>query len=294
MKVVKFKGGLGNQLFQYVFMKALALQDSTHPIKADFLIYHHVRNDNVHVPRILDLNVNIEYATDADLQVVRKFKQRGNPKGYLSKFITACEIILNRAYYFERDRRHRELSTLYPFGYLDGYWQSWRHVQGLENELKKELTLKREMSPKSLEMIAKIKQTNAVFIGVRRGDYLATPANIKRYGSFGMDYYSSAIAYIKAREDNPVFYIFSDDIDWVKHNLQFDGDVVYREKEEQTSDTEELLIMASCQHAIIVNSTFQWWGAWLISHPSKIVIAPQKWFADGGLVDIVPDSWVTL
>ncbi len=67
--------------------------------------------------------------------------------------------------------------------------------------------------------------------------------------------------------------------------------MIYREKRDQINDFEEFIIMSSCEHAIIVNSTYYWWAAWLIKNKNKIVIAPNTWFFDGSKIDIIPENW---
>lgn len=294
MKIVKFKGGLGNQLFQYAYIKALELKYNCKNVKGDFSFFNDIKNDNIRVPRIEKLNVKIEKAVDSDLKQVCLFDHYGNPMELKYKGFIFIENILNRKYFFEKDRGYRDINGLLSYEYFDGYWQSWRYLEGIESELRTEITPKFELSKKTEEKIKQVKKENAVFLGVRRGDYVEIPKNLKHYGTFGEEYYTNAIKYIKERVENPVFYIFSNDINWVKSNMNFDCDVIYRDDEEQTSDIEELFIMAACKHAIIVNSTFYWWGAWLMSNADKIVIAPKNWFFDNKPIDIVPDVWVKM
>ena len=294
MKIVKFKGGLGNQLFQYAFLRALELKYNTMDVRGDFSYYTDLKNDSIRIPRIEKLNIKVDKADSHDLYEICFLKHQGNPLSIPYKCVLIIEGLLNRKYYFERDRRHRDITTLLKYDYFDGYWQSWRYFNGIEDILKKEFTLKERYSKKTEEIINKIKRGNAVLIGIRRGDYLATSKDRKHHGIFGAEYYEQAINYIKEHVDNPVFYIFSNDIQWVKQNMVFECNAVFREEEEQTSDTEELFTMASCKHAIISNSTFNWWGAWLINNKDKIVVAPKNWFADSKPIDIVPDSWVRM
>ena len=103
------------------------------------------------------------------------------------------------------------------------------------------------------------------------------------------------MAYMDARVENPVYYIFSNDIEWCKKNIVWGvRDVRFREKEMQTNDFEELILMSSCKHAIIVNSSFNWWGATLIRNIEKIVCCPEKWWFDDKPIDIIPENWVRI
>ncbi len=294
VKIVKFKGGLGNQLFQYSFLKALQIKYQCTDVKADLSYYNDVKNDNIRVPRIEKLNVKIDKAEKNELRNICYFEHSGNPMSLVYKGSIFVEKTFNKNYFYESDRGYRNPENLLKYHYFDGYWQSWRYLEGIEEIIKEEIKLKSGISQKTEETIKKIRTQNAVFLGIRRGDYLASEKSRKHYGSFGPEYYLRAVDYIKKRVDNPVFYIFSNDIKWVKDNMEFNCDVIYRDEEEQTSDVEELFIMSACQHAIIVNSTFYWWGAWLIDNNEKIVIAPKKWFADDKPIDIVPDSWVKI
>ncbi|QNK58169.1 alpha-1,2-fucosyltransferase [Paenibacillus sp. PAMC21692] len=294
MKIVKFKGGLGNQLFQYAYMRALELKYDCKDVIADLSIYEHTKGDRIRVPRIEKLNVKISKAQKSDINKVCYFTHAGNTLGLQYKSKILLETIFNSKYYFEFDRSYREITKIINHSYFDGYWQSWRYLIDIEEKLREEITPKFNLSNKTVEFIKKIKNENAVFLGVRRGDYIEIPKNRKHYGEFTEDYYIEAINYIRERVDNPVFYIFSNDINWVKKNMNFDCDVVYREDDEQISDVEELFIMGACKHAIIVNSTFYWWGAWLINNRDKIVVSPKQWFADDKPIDIVPDNWVKI
>jgi len=294
MKLVKFKGGLGNQLFQYSLIRNFEIKYNLKHIKGDFSYFNDINNDTVRLPRIKKLKVNITIASKEDVSEICKFKKSGNPLGLKYKSKIYFEKTFNKKYYFESDRSYRDLSTLLNYNYYDGYWQSWKYVEEIEDNLRKEIQPNFELSSQTKKIIAKMENENSVFIGIRRGDYLTTKKDINHYGSYSINYYLKAIEYIKKNVDNPIFYVFSNDITWVKENLDFKTDVIYRDDKEQTSDVEELFIMGTCKHAIIVNSSFYWWGAWLIENQDKIVIAPNNWFADGSKIDILPQNWIKI
>ncbi|MBC3805611.1 hypothetical protein GH808_14470 [Acetobacterium fimetarium] len=294
MKIVKFRGGYGNQLFQYSFLRELQLKYNCEDVKADLAYFSTIKENSVYIPRIEKLNVKIDRATQADLSTVCILKHTSDPSTLIYRAGIIFEKIFNHQYYLESDRAHRDIESILGYQYYDGYWQSWKHLNGIENELRNEITLKEKMSEKSRNAIDKFSSENSVFIGIRRGDYLATSRLRRHFGSYDNAYFNKAIGIMKEKVADPVFYVFSNDIDWIKENMRFDCKVNYREFEDQTSDTEELFVMSACKHAIIVNSTFYWWGAWLIENEQKTIIAPQRWFADGSPIDIVPDTWIKI
>jgi hypothetical protein len=114
-------------------------------------------------------------------------------------------------------------------------------------------------------------------------------------GVCSLAYYQKAIEYIKSQVKTPVFYIFSDDIEWVKSNLLLDKNTVFVGHNKGTESYNDMHLMSLCKHHIIANSSFSWWGAWLNASPNKIVVAPKKWFASNqNDQDLIPRSWVKL
>lgn len=295
IKFVKFKGGLGNQLFQYAFLKNIEKYCNC-KVKGDFSHYNNlIKEDLIRVPRILKMNVNIDIATEKDLKKVLIFKSfKFNPKSEKYKMSIVFETLFNRKYFFEFDRKYRTVKDIINYKIFDGYWQSWRYVKNVEKILKKEITLRDKISKKNAIFIDKVNKEESVFIGIRKGDYHSTKKSMNRYGIFDENYFNRAIEIIKRKVLNPKFYVFSNDIDWVKKNMRFNEKVIYREEKDQVNDLEELFVLGSFKHAIIVNSTFYWWGAWLINNKDKIVVAPKEWFNDGAKIDIIPPEWIKL
>jgi len=291
MKIVKMKGGLGNQLFQYAFALLLA-RESGEEVKLDMSTYQDLLEDPVRQPRILKFKTSLGLASRDEIRKICLFKHEGNMLSTSYKIKIAAEAVLNPKYFFERDRRHRDVSTIMQHKYFDGYWQSWRNVDAIWDECKTQLTPKSALHEETQAMIAKVSAQNSVFVGVRRGDYQSRAAH---YGGFSQEYYSEAISIIKQRVQDPVFYVFSNDMDWVKKSLDFQGEtVIYREQEDIIDDFDELLIMSKCKHAIIINSTYHWWGARLEDHEGKVVVAPKNWFFDQKPIDIVPNGWIRI
>ena len=99
---------------------------------------------------------------------------------------------------------------------------------------------------------------------------------------------------IKKLVSKPVFYIFSDEIECAKQNLKLNCHQVYVDLNQGADSYKDLQLMSLCQHNIIANSSFSWWGAWLNKNKAKLVLAPSQWF-NGQLIgsnDIIPESWI--
>ena len=98
---------------------------------------------------------------------------------------------------------------------------------------------------------------------------------------------------MKEKVKNPVFYIFSDDIEWVKENIDFKTEVKYITG--NNKNYEELRLMYTCKHFIISNSSFSWWAQYLTDNKNRITSAPSKWFRNQNQkVDIYEDDWILI
>jgi len=174
-------------------------------------------------------------------------------------------------------------NKLKPFlNYFEGYFQSEKCFADCAEEIHKEFQFKEKLQ---------IPEGNAVAIHVRRGDYVkfadihlvCTPA-----------YYENAIAYVQNKVVSPIFYVFSEDLEWVKQNINIPSNSVFVDYNPNLPSSHDMQFMSLCKHQIISNSSYSWWAAWLNPNPSKIVVAPDKWFADGRETDIYTDYMVRI
>lgn len=300
MKVVKLKAGLGNQMFQYAFMRLL---QEKYKVDETLLDVSYFDSDNFrkYLTEGIDLlSVKYNIATKDDLKIIHVPYNNSKPHTFSHRIISATQALFNSGYYYEKDRGYVNVDDILNHNYFDGYWQSWRYLEPIRSLLTEEFKPKQTLSDKSLEYIKQYRSCNSVFVGVRRGDYLANNKEANHYGAPVIDYYKRAISKIKEMVNNPFFIIFSDDIQWVKDNLTFEDagvsstQIDFRDKEKIYSNFEEMYVMAACKHAIISNSTFNFWGAWMINNPDKVVIAPKDWFKDGKPIDIIPPEWIKI
>lgn len=181
--------------------------------------------------------------------------------------------------------------------FVKGNFQSEKYFESIESVIRDEFKFTKQLDLENLQWKNEILNSNSVSIHIRRGDYISLKQNANKFAQIPLSYYQNAITYISQNLPSSVFFVFSDDIKWVKENLISDAPLHFIENNNtpQTSHF-DMQLMSLCKHNIICNSTFSWWSAWLNNNPQKIVIAPQNWFADISInsQDIIPDEWIKL
>jgi len=163
------------------------------------------------------------------------------------------------------------------------------------SQIRADFTFQLPLENKNAELAKQINQVSAVSLHVRRGDYANNPKTTATHGLCSLDYYRAAIRHVSDRIEQPYFFIFSDDIGWVKDNLKMDFPCQYVDHNQGAESYNDMRLMSMCKHHIIANSSFSWWGAWLNPNVEKTVIAPKLWFANAtNTQDLIPQSWVKL
>ena len=154
--------------------------------------------------------------------------------------------------------------------FIEGFFQSAKYFN--ENEARNILTFKKEGSAKTQEIMERMKSENSVSIHIRRGDYVQKARYKNLFNQLTLEHYARAIEIIKEKVENPSFYIFSDDPDWVKENLKVEN-ATYVSHNSGDDSWQDLMLMACAKHNIIANSSFSYWGAMLNNNENKIVIS---------------------
>jgi len=178
------------------------------------------------------------------------------------------------------------------YRFYEGGWHQPAYMRDVEDEVRKAFQFDlNKLGELNNQCLAEINGCNSVSLHVRRGDFLkettlfgniATPA-----------YYNKALAYIRERVKKPVFYVFSDDIDWCRENIREDA-VRFVDWNTGEDAWKDMLLMSRCKHNINANSTFAWWGAWLNTNPDKIVVVPDRFMNRPGSDRIYPEEWVKI
>lgn len=290
INIVRISDGLGNQLSEYAFARKL----------------QKIKGGNVYLDNRF---INNE---DRIARGETHLLKNGRRRYLMDKFritlpIADATVLSGWDYLFPHNRKDRIIMELaqagiWPWRYKDeeklkkgkllrrsiflsntyfkGYYFNLKYYDDIRTILQKEIRLKEPMKlPKDLKEI--LQQESTVSVHIRRGDFTIHRCSISRN-----KYYTRAIKRMNEQVKEPIFCVFSDDIEWVKENLNISGKVIYISGK-GFSDYEEFTIMKHCRHNIIANSTFSYWAAYLNNNPEKIVIYPVSWGKDA----IMPKGW---
>ena len=293
MIVIRLTGGLGNQMFQYAFGRATAnrlgvemrldLSDSTLSIHQGY-----------ELKRVFGIEAKI--ATESDMANVLGWQRPEIIRKALKKLrltaLFAKGLVEEPHFHFSA-----KMLQVPDNSYLSGYWQSEKYFEDAIECIRNDFKFSKPPSALNKVLLQEIADSNttAISLHVRRGDYVHNQAVSQVHGNCSLEYYHAAIQYVLQRVQSPLFYVFSDDMDWVRNHLEmpFPHKLITHNRGE--SSYEDMRLMSLCQHHIIANSSFSWWGAWLNANPKKLVIAPKNWFADESRPhDLFPDGWVAL
>lgn len=303
MIFLSYEGGLGNQMFQYAFGRFIEKRFEEEVVY-DTSKYLHEKIE------FRDFELN-------SFNISKEWKHAETRKSRVSRFgilyyfylvITSVYLLVNK----KRRKRDAKLvgvkiyqfitnklgfyrvhfnEKLYLFDSLTrkkivrGMWFYPDIVKSLGEELKDELTVITPLNLENEGMLNEIRSTNSVGVHIRRGDYVQLGLVI-----CDIEYYKRCMKRMADLVDNPVFYIFSDDIDWVKANLDTPYRLVFVDN--HNSAPEDMRLFYSCHHFIMSNSTFSWWGAYLGRCPDKKVIVPEIWAKGAKPSTLIMDDWL--
>ncbi|MCD8318022.1 MAG: alpha-1,2-fucosyltransferase [Paraprevotella sp.] len=277
MRLIKMTGGLGNQMFIYAMYLKMKTEFPNVRIDLSDMVHYHV-HQGYEMNRVFDLP-RTEFCINRTLKKVMEFlffktilerKQSGSLLPYTKRYV-------------------------WPWIYFKGFYQSERYFAEVADDVRKTFVFDvRKAGARTIRVMDEMRaDPAAVSLHVRRGDYVSE----KHWKSLGCicqrAYYLNAMSALEKRVSHPHYYVFSEDLDWVKDNLPLaDADFVDWNRGEDS--WQDMMLMSHCRHHIICNSTFSWWGAWLNPSPDKIVVAPAKWARDRDSRTIAPEDWILI
>ncbi len=285
MIVSKIQGGLGNQMFQ--FATAFTIDPTV------YLDLEFINKKTESTQSFTQRNFALELFPNLRYRELSNFKRK---------------IFLSNAAIYKYLRKLSQITTVtqkdnqivqIPAAnniYLDGYFQSEQYFVSKRNEILQQFQFPK-LDQQNQSLKEKILATpNSVAIHVRRGDYLK-PTVAQYHGILPLSYYEQAISYLQHRLVGLDLVIFSDDPQFCRLHFEKYNNV-YIVSGNEGASWKDMSLMSACQHHIIANSSFSWWGAWLSQYSNGIKIAPKNWFnnevVDYNIDDIIPSSWIKI
>lgn len=285
MIIIKLQGGLGNQMFQYALGRNLSLlTGALFKIDSSYL---RASNQSKRTLEIHAFDTRLMEATKEEIQTytstVQKILDRLRPESQKKKVLEHTNAF-NQSILKRND------------GYFDGHWNNEQYFVAHEAEIREDFRLKGTLTESALQIWKQITtHESSIGLHIRRGDYVSLGKVAATLGVLPLSYYENAMEYMTEKFPTAHFFVFSDDITWAEENLPKKYPLNFV-SQENISNPEDLTLMSFCKHAIIANSTFSWWGAWLNGNPNKIVIAPKKWHVKEELNKgfTLPPTWIQL
>lgn len=267
MIIIKLNGGLGNQMFQFALYQAF--KEKGVSVKLDRSKYSCFDEKRKCILDYPCFNLDYELCT------------RNEVRQYIVGTGMFARIFIKifgdrKTHYFEKMEYEYDSNVLQlQDGYLDGFWQTWKYMEGIQDGVNRNFTFVGQLPSKAVEYERKIEQANSVAVHVRRGDYIKLK-NI--YGNICTEsYYKKAIDKIAQLVDRPVFFFFSDDMEWTKATFDLKDNYVFVDGRGLWQDYDDMRLMSECKHQIIANSSFSWWAAWLNQNKDKKIVCPTQW-----------------
>ena len=301
MIVVRIKGGLGNQMFQYAMARKLQLQLGIDQIGLDITSVNadRLRNFGLNNFCLYDNTIVLENGGKKTISKIQKdFARRmvsyciaGRPEQVAAKREKRLEKLFGLLGIVQKDHYEDNACTfglkMHKNIYVNGWFQDAKVAESIRDALLRDFIGVKE-APEHIKITEQnMKETESVCVHIRRGDYVNHP----RFGVCTEEYYYSAMRKIAEIVENPVFYIFSDSMDDVR-KMKFDYPVIYDDISHTTYEC--IYLMSKCKHFVISNSTFSWWAQFLAKNENKIVIAPNRWCNDISETEMYMDKWILI
>lgn len=289
MNIVQIRGGLGNQMFQYAFYRAL--KQNKPETKLDSSIYRYrPSHTGYELERLFDIHP--EHATIAE-----RNQMADVGKDWLSAIrrVIGWKRHTTGQLTDEPDPSQGWRPELLEAEncYLRGYWQTEKYFQPIADMIRRDFRFRIPLPAAEQKMADEMGSANSVSVHIRRGDYLKERRRAD-YEVCTEKYYRRAVAYIQQHVEHPVFYVFSDEPAWGQEQQIFPPDTVFVSGHTKKNAYLDMQLMSLCRHHIIANSSFSWWGAWLGQGSDTITVAPDKWFHFHPRPDVLPSQWIPI
>ncbi len=297
MIIVRYKGGLGNQMFQYAMQIALEKKYGKQQVLAD-LSHYLLQNEHNGYELEQAWGIRLSVAPQAMLKRLSPYYHPGKLfsclPGRLQDIVrnnlqhrykerkAARDPYIREHYYRQQDHCSYEPGVWMleekQDWYLDGLWQNIAYWDGVDDDIRKAFAFCNEGRYTAQDRVwrERIGNSCSVSVHVRRGDFTGSKFDVCRPG-----YYEKAMLRLRREltdrgqdADGMRYFFFTDDPAYVEETFQNidHKEIISHTVGEAVLDME---FMSMCRHHIISNSTFSWWAAWLDGKDNAVVIGPS-------------------
>jgi len=267
MVTCRLMGGLGNTLFQVANTISLAADNNSNAIFTCHMYKGNIQTHKKYDGTIISKRDEPTFYADS---IFRKL-QWTDDISFIEHIYTESAFTYSQIPYKPNTQLH-------------GHFQSEKYFNHNRELILDTFDIPTHVNILIQKKYENILQGNTVSIHIRRGDYVHIS---DRHPVQSIDYYKKASEHFTDKEYT--FLVFSDDIEWCKENLSSDFVFV-----DGNTDYVDLYLMSLCDHNIIANSSFSWWGAWLNKNNNKKIVAPSNWFGPSKGIDtkdLIPTYW---
>lgn len=292
MIVVSLGAGLGNQMFEFAFYEHLRRRFPKQSVKFDPNYAFPLAHNGIELFDIFGINADIA-TEDEVLKLTKGVGLRGcNSSNSLIKRIRNKLRLYPDTMRFQKDFSEfysdffdiKDESNIYFYG----PFANFKYFKEISDDIKKIFQFPCLKDERNIKYYDQIISNNSVSIHVRKGDYVLEGIQLT-----SLSFYNKAINYIESKIENPVFFVFSDDLEYAHELFGNDRKFVYVQGNKGKQSYIDMQLMSLCKHNITANSTFSFWGAFLNTNISKIVISPNLPFS-GTKHPFVCDDWILM
>ncbi|MFT8556151.1 alpha-1,2-fucosyltransferase [Liquorilactobacillus hordei] len=299
MLKTRLKGRLGNQLFIYGFARLLVKK-----YDEDVLIYDRKNEQDSTWYSHLDnykINHRIHFTSSRksafkmklvqkiffikDKLMAKRFKSSKERNMYQIKMLPKN---ISKGLWLLEDGYAQLPKEIGEGTFFEGYFQSPLFLDEVKDNLLEELRPQSLLSEQEKIFLKQIEKCNSVCVTIRLGDYI----NNEIHQVCSKLFYINAMKKMKELQPDCKFFIFSDEVEKAEEIFDFEYPVIYDSG--KMKDYISLEVMSHCKHFIISNSSFSWWAQYLSQSSHKIVIAPDRWYANEIPCDIYEQNWILM
>lgn len=317
MIIIRFSGGLGNQIYQFALLREIQLRYPDAKIRMDLSFYKQRRVHNGYeLEKIFGISKKgarraenkelLKVRCEIPFEAMERFpKKLIKPAAWLNarsrQIFTRCGIrneikeeIQKETGEFKNlsaDKLIKQIENIdiRKNWYIDGYWQDELFFRQALPVLVEELQFPEFKDQRNIELERTIKNEPAASIHIRRGDYTNSC-----YDILTLRYYRNAIHYLEEQKRGLMYYIFTDDVQHAEREFSFlDNKYIVRHNTSENSWC-DMKLMSLCKYNILANSSFSNWAGYFNKNSDKIIIYPSQYTKQKKSSEKLGKGWIKI